>query len=225
MLLIQAGSFQMGSDKGAGDERPTHAVSLDAFYMDETEVTNSAYGACVKDGACPAPINAGSFTRPTYFDDPAFANYPVTSVRWDQAAAFCQWNEGKRLPTEAEWEYAATGGDGRTFPWGDTFDLQRLPAGEPDTVAVGSYRNGASPFGMLDMAGNAVEWVSDFYDATYYARAEPNNPPGPAEGNEHVTRGGAFGNLDASFYTTTRRYHLALNATDVDVGFRCAKAP
>jgi len=225
MLLIPAASFQMGSDNGPGDERPRHAVSLDAFYLDLTEVTNSAYAACVNDGACALPVNKGSFTRDTYFADPNFGDYPVTSVRWDQAAGYCQWNAGKRLPTEAEWEYAATGGDGRQFPWGNNFDLKLSAASEPDTTKVGSFPNGASPFGMLDMAGNAVEWVSDFYDAQYYVNAEPKNPAGPAAGSEHVARGGAFGNPDPSAYTTTRRYHLELNATDVDVGFRCAKTP
>jgi formylglycine-generating enzyme required for sulfatase activity len=225
MVLIPAGSFQMGSNNGGSDERPPHPANVDAYYLDETEVTNGAYGACVKDGACTAPINSGSFTRGTYFNDPAFANFPATSVQWAQAAQYCQWNEGKRLPTEAEWEFAARGSDGRAFPWGDTFELNRLPAGEPDTVAVGSYRDGASPFGVLDMAGNAVEWVSDFYDAQFYARAEPDSPVGPPNGTEHVARGGAFGNPDPAAYTTTRRYHLELNATDVDVGFRCAKTP
>ncbi len=225
MLLIPAGSYLMGSDNGGSDERPPHTASLDTFYLDETEVTNSAYSVCVQDGACTEPINKGSFTRATYFDDPAFSNFPVTSIRWAQAVQYCQWNDGKRLPSEAEWEFAATGGDGRSFPWGDTFDAARLPAGEPDTTEVGSYRNGASPFGVLYLAGNAVEWVSDFYDALYYAEAEPNNPAGPAGGTEHVARGGAFGNPDPGAYTTTRRYHLAEDATDVDVGFRCAKTP
>ena len=222
MVLIPAGSFKMGSDSGPVDQRPAHTVSLDSFYLDLDEVTNSAYAECVTDGACTAPVNRGSFIRATYFTNPDFANFPVSSVRWAQAAAYCEWKGGQRLPTEAEWEYAATGGDGRQFPWGADFDLKRLPAQEPDTTAVGSYPNGASPFGVLDMAGNVVEWVNDFYDAEYYAEAPPANPPGPTAGNERVLRGGAFGNTDAAAYTTTHRYHLPQNNTDVDVGFRCA---
>jgi formylglycine-generating enzyme required for sulfatase activity len=225
MVLVRAGRFQMGTDNRGLDERPAHPVTVNAFFLDLTEVTNSAYAACVNDGGCTPPVNPGSFTRPVYFDDPAFANFPVTSVRWDQALDYCRWNGDKRLPTEAEWEFAATGGDNREFPWGNTFDLLFLPANEPDTTEVGLFPSGASPFGALDMAGNAVEWVQDFYDPLYYAEAPPDNPAGPIDGTEHVARGGAFGNPDSSAYTTTRRYHLPESATDVDVGFRCAQSP
>jgi serine/threonine-protein kinase len=223
MAAIPAGTFEMGTNDGAADERPPHTVTLDAFYLDQFEVTNARYAACVEAGACQPPAQTGSFTREAYFGAPDFADYPVVAVNWEQAAAFCAWDGGKRLPTEAEWEYAARGTDGRRYPWGQAFDLALLPAAERDTVQAGSFPAGASPFGVHDLAGNALEWVADYYEPLYYAESVAEHPPGPEFGEERVLRGGSFGNADAGFYTATRRYHLAPEYADVDVGFRCAR--
>jgi formylglycine-generating enzyme required for sulfatase activity len=220
MVLAPAGAFNMGAEVG-GDAGPVHPVTLSAFFMDQTEVTNAAYQACVDAGGCTAPQRRGSDTRGNYFTDPAFANYPVLNVTWDQADAFCR-AAGKRLPTEAEWEYAASGGDGRLYPWGNTFDPTLVPVQSNDTVAVGSFPGGASPLGVLDMAGNALEWVSDWYDPGYYAVAPPENPTGPGTGSRKVLRGGSFGNPDASIYINSRRFNRPPNGADVDIGFRCA---
>jgi formylglycine-generating enzyme required for sulfatase activity len=218
MVIIPAGSFQMGS--GNGDAGPAHTVSLSAFIMDQFEVTNADYRACEAAGSCSAPGRRGSDTRGGYYTDPNFDNYPMLNVTWDQATAFCAF-ENKRLPTEAEWEYAATGGDGRAYPWGNEFDRNLVPVNAGDTAEVGSFPGGASPFGVMDMAGNALEWVSDWYDAGYYAVAPPENPTGPASGSRKVLRGGSFGNPDGTVYLTTRRFNRAPNGADVDIGFRC----
>ncbi|MGH2524803.1 MAG: SUMF1/EgtB/PvdO family nonheme iron enzyme, partial [Anaerolineales bacterium] len=220
MVLIPAGTFNMGSDRGRADERPVHAVTLPAFFMDQYEVTNARYEKCVAEQGCAPPANTGGFTRSFYFGNPEFANHPAIFVSWEQAEAFCQW-EGKRLPTEAEWEYSASGGDGRRYPWGDTFDFNLLPVNSRDTVAVGSFPGGASPFGVYDMAGNVGEWVADRYSATYYRESPAENPPGPEEGNARVYRGGSFGNANSANYTTTRRYNQGQRFFDSDIGFRC----
>jgi eukaryotic-like serine/threonine-protein kinase len=223
MVLAPAGNFQMGSDEGAADEQPVHGVVLSAFFIDTAEVTNARYQACVDDGGCTTPRQSGSFTRGSYFGNPEFAEFPVVNVTFDQAAAFCA-AEGKRLPTEAEWEYAATGGDGRRFPWGNEFDPALVPSDAGDTVAVNSFPGNASPFGAVDMAGNVLEWVADFYDNRFYAVSPEENPQGPANGNQRVMRGGSFGNADESLYTTTRRYNKPASTAEEDVGFRCAQS-
>jgi formylglycine-generating enzyme required for sulfatase activity len=212
----------MGSTDGAADEQPLHPVALSPYFIDQFEVTNERYLACVSETVCAPPSAAGSFTRPTYFGDPAFAQYPVIAVSWAQAQTFCHWDGGKRLPTEAEWEYAATGGDNRRYPWGADFNAAFVPAGAGDTQPVGSFKEGLSPFALFDMAGNVLEWVADNYDSQYYAESVTDNPPGPEFGDGRVLRGGSFGNGDGSLYTTTRRYHQPEDHADVDIGFRCA---
>jgi serine/threonine-protein kinase len=224
MVLIPAGSFPMGSDAFDADQQPVHHVTLEAFYLDPYEVTNARYELCVKEGACNPPAKPGSFTRAAYFGVAEFADHPVVAVTWSDAANFCAWDGGKRLPTEAEWEYAATGGDGRHFPWGFEFDGSLLPSASNDTLRVGSFPGGVSPLGAYDMAGNALEWVADYYDPLYYVESEEANPTGPEFGDERVLRGGSFGNPDGLFYVVSRRYHLNPDLTEVDIGFRCALA-
>ena len=218
MQLVSAGFFQMGSSGGRADEAPEHPVLLDAFYVDRFEVSNAEYRACVNAGAC-TPGQRDGFTRARYRDDPTFDNYPVVGVTWNQATAYCQW-AGKRLPSEAEWEYAASGLENRVWPWGNTFDASLSAASAPDTQPVESYPDGASPFGVYNLAGNVTEWVEDIYDAAFYANSPASNPVNGGS-DAHVHRGGSFANVNGENYTTSRRYRGA--DTDVDIGFRCAK--
>ncbi len=220
MLLVPAGKFDMGS--GSGDAGPVHGVALGQFLIDKVEVSNARYQACVDAGSCSLHPRA-SFTHGSYATDAAFAEFPVVNVTWDQATDLCQF-EGKRLPTEAEWEYAATGGDGRRFPWGNDFDSSLVPVSASDTLAGGSFPGGASPFGAYDMAGNVLEWVSDWYKTDFYAVSPSDNPTGPDSGNQKVLRGGSFGAADGALYLTTRRFARNPGGADVDIGFRCARS-
>jgi formylglycine-generating enzyme required for sulfatase activity len=222
MALIPAGSFLMGSSTGQPNEAPEHEVSLDTFYLDTFEVSNAQYRQCVTGGGCTPGNKVDSFTYKGYRDDPKYDNYPVVGVTWDQAEAYCRW-AGKRLPTEAEWEYAASGPENLTWPWGNTFDATLSAASAPDTQPVDSYPAGVSPFGVYNMAGNAVEWVADVYDETFYANSPAKNPLSTGDSPARIFRGGAFDNPDGAFYTTSRRYGNARTFNDVDIGFRCAK--
>jgi len=219
MVLVPAGTFNMGST-AFPDTQPVHAVSLDAFYIDQFEVVNDLYHQCVTAGACTDPGRRSSDTRSSYYDDPAFGSFPVDNVTWQQAANFCKWQD-KRLPTEAEWEYAAVGTDGRAYPWGSSFDTSLVPASTDDTVQVGSMPRNASPFGAEDMSGNVLEWTADWYAPDFYAGSPATNPTGPASGDRKVMRGGAFGNADPTVYLAARRFSRPPNAGDVDIGFRC----
>jgi formylglycine-generating enzyme required for sulfatase activity len=222
MALIPAGSFLMGSATGQANEAPEHEVTLDAFYLDIFEVSNAQYRACVEDGGCTPSIKADSYTYTGYRDDPKYNDYPVVGVTWDQTAAYCSW-AGKRLPTEAEWEYAASGPENLTWPWGNTFEANLSAASAPDTQPVDSYPGGVSPFGVYNMAGNVAEWVADVYDETFYANSPARNPLSSGDGAGRIFRGGSFANLDGAFFTTSRRYGNARTFFDVDLGFRCAR--
>jgi formylglycine-generating enzyme required for sulfatase activity len=221
MVMVPGGTFNMGAGE-SGDTAPIHAVTLDSFFMDQFEVTNERYSQCVSAGVCAPPTRRSTDTRSAYFTDPSFANFPMVNETWEQAENFCEW-DGRRLPTEAEWEYAATGGNARVYPWGDQFDANLAPVTASDLVAVGSFPGGASPFGIQDMAGNALEWVLDWYDPEFYANSPAASPQGPETGTRKVLRGGGFGNPDPTLYTTFRRYNRSPNASDVDIGFRCAE--
>jgi formylglycine-generating enzyme required for sulfatase activity len=237
MVYVPDGEFTMGSDKGDNDEQPIHTVYLDAFYIDETEVTNAQYRACVEAGACNAP------SRTTYYDDDDYAQHPVVHVSWNDADAYCRW-AGKRLPTEAEWEKAARGTDGRTYPWGNDFDCHKgnfddeqefnvyVVPGGPNcdgyvrTAPVGSFLAGASPYGVLDMAGNVWEWVADWYASDYYSQSPDRNPPGPDSGESRVLRGGSWRIVAANVrwgICSTYRIVFDPDSGYNIVGFRCAR--
>lgn len=205
----------MGSAEGDDDEQPVHEVTLDGFWIDQTEVTNVQYERCVTDGDCEAS---------RYADDTDFnkANYPVIGMSWHDATTYCEW-AGGRLPTEAEWEYAARGEAENKYPWGNedpTCGLAQFSGCFRNTVSVGSFPDGASWCDALDMAGNVWEWVSDWYDADYYEWSPVQNPTGPASGKYRVLRGGSWD----THYRTVRainRFRNYPNNTYNDNGFRC----
>jgi formylglycine-generating enzyme required for sulfatase activity len=222
MVYIPAGDFSMGSLVGTVDEQPVHTVTLDAFWIDKTEVSIVMYRQCVLAGACLKPYNQSN-THFNYYPDPTYANYPVIFLLWSSAEKYCAW-AGRRLPTEAEWEKAARGTDGRTYPWGNVLpnnDLLNFNNPTGDTTRVGSYLHGASPYGVLDMAGNVREWLADWYDAGYYGVSPESNPTGPATGQYKVLRGGSWHSDLYSIRSSDRQYG-APNTRDVTVGFRCA---
>ena len=211
-------------------EQPQHRVYLDEFYIDKHEITNAQYGECVKAQVCAPPSRERSNTRSSYFGDPTYAEYSVIYVTWHDASTYCQWT-GKRLPTEAEWEKAARGEYGMQWPWGDSFSPEKAnvrPSGVApdtgDTFRVGSYPEGASPCGAMDMTGNVSEWVADWYDKQYYERAPLENPKGPSSGKEKVIRGGSW-NSNFFMARPTHRAHALPNNAYFDIGFRCVRSP
>jgi formylglycine-generating enzyme required for sulfatase activity len=222
LVYVPAGLFIMGSFIGTADEQPEHSVYLDAFWIDKTEVTNGMYALCVQSGSCqkpPEPSNIHS----VYYSDPQFAEYPVIALDWSSAEAYCSW-AGRRLPTEAEWEKAARGTDGRNYPWGDTPpNNSRLNFNNSmgDPVPVGGFQGGASPYGVLDMAGNVNEWVEDWYDADYYTISPHSNPTGPDDGILKVLRGGSW-HTDEYNIRSADRHYLAPDIRNIVIGFRCA---
>jgi eukaryotic-like serine/threonine-protein kinase len=224
MVLIPAGEFTMGSNDGDSDEKPSHTVYLDTFWMDKFEVTNALYKKCMDTGKCSRPSETKSSTRSSYYGNSQYDNYPVIYVSWNDANAFCAW-AGKRLPTEAEWEKAARGTDARTYPWGNNFDRNLLNSSEgdkSDTTAVGSYPGGASPYGIMDMAGNVWEWVADWYSDNYYSSSPRNNPTGPSSGQYPVVRGGSW--LHISIYArASGRFTYKPDSRYINLGFRCAQ--
>jgi formylglycine-generating enzyme required for sulfatase activity len=218
------------------NEEPPHNVYLNSFLMDRTEVTNEMYAKCVESGACQPPKHSDPRFYPkdyyeVYYENPEYANYPVVYVAWDDAQNYCVWRDG-RLPTEAEWEKTARGIDGRVYPWGDVIDCSYANHQTKDGVCtfgeyiniapVGSYPNGMSPYGALDMAGNVAEWVSDWYDVNYYGYSSVTNPLGPSSGDFHVIRGGSWVQ-DAPFLRTTARTVYSSYEPNDETGFRCAK--
>jgi sulfatase modifying factor 1 len=211
------------------NEEPAHMVSLSPYAIDQTEVRVVDYGRCVSAGVCSPP---GFTPGDLRFDRP---DLPVSQVRWEDASTYCGW-AGGRLPTEAEWELAARGTSSREYPWGETYNPHLCNHGafavdETDgsdgfvgLSPVGSFRDGATPEGLVDMAGNVAEWVLDYYEPDEHGLGYPNasqhNPKGPPTGVGHVIRGGSY-LLGTAWMRSAWRSTTPLLARP-DVGFRCA---
>ncbi|MGI5986358.1 MAG: SUMF1/EgtB/PvdO family nonheme iron enzyme [Oscillospiraceae bacterium] len=225
MVYVPEGTFTMGSNDGYNDERPVREVYLDAYWIDKYEVTNAQYALCVEAKACDGPIGENSYTRVGYYSDSQYANYPVVSVDWRRANAYCKWVGGS-LPTEAQWEKAARGPDGNKYPWGNESPTcskaNYSGCGMGDTTEVGSYPEGASVYGAMDMAGNVWEWVNDWYGP--YAANQSNNPIGPSTGSWHVIRGGSWYNyyVSGDIRSAYRDRNYPNLSWYVNWGFRCA---
>ena len=218
VLLIPGGEFVMGEDSG-WDYAPTHRVRVDAFYIDAFEVTNAEYLAFCEATGRKLPEFWG---EERFRSGPDYPDHPVTGVNWHDAVAYAEW-KGGRLPTEAEWEYAARGGlSGMPYPHGDELspevgNYSKSELGGP--VPVGSYApNG---LGMYDALGNVCEWVHDTYHPDYYKESPADNPRGPAEGYMRVIRGGGW-HTGPGCVWVFHRNALRSNWLDFNVGFRCA---
>jgi formylglycine-generating enzyme required for sulfatase activity len=236
MVLVPAGPFAMGIDHPqATDERPAHRVELSAYYLDRHEVTNAQFAAFVKatghrtaaeEAGTPESEDGISWRRP--FGAPARPDHPVVYVTWRDAWAYCAW-KGGRLPTEAEWEKSARGTDGRLWPWGRGFDPGRgnfwgVADGYEGLAPVGAFPGGASPYGVLDLAGNVWEWCADWYGENYYATGPAQDPQGPEAGTYKVLRGGSWINHPGSLRAINRFKVLPVERSAY-VGFRCARSP
>ncbi len=231
-------------DQGNPDEKPQHAINLPSFWIDQTEVTNAMFarfvsatsylteyerqgGAYIWDGEW-VYVPGASWRQP-FGPSGSLADrddHPVVQVTWNDAAAYCAW-AGRRLPTEAEWEKAARGSQPILFPWGNDLPNSTLANYENlrgDLTPVGSYSGGASPYGVLDMAGNAYEWVQDWYSKSYYAESPVHDPQGPASGMFKVLRGGSW-QLDGLRLRVYGREVSVPNAGNSNIGFRCASSP
>jgi formylglycine-generating enzyme required for sulfatase activity len=262
MVMIPAGEFLMGSPAGAAglpDEQPQRAVYLGSFLIDRYEVSNEAYRAFVTATQHRVPENSNPAA--TLWSDrgpmPGIEQHPVVNVSWTDADAYCRW-AGKRLPTEAEWEKAARGTDGRTYPWGNNWDLSLANSasywagrtihfdsgadwdafwlrgegariakekglhGEVLTLPVGSFSQAVSPYGLHDMAGNAAEWVNDWYDPNFYRTGPLTDPHGPSRGAIKAMRGGSWLKPAISLRTSDRDWGT-MDSRPSGTGFRCAK--
>jgi formylglycine-generating enzyme required for sulfatase activity len=226
VAMIPSSEFWMGIDglRGLDDERPRHAVYLDAYAMDVYEVTVGRYGTFLASSGRTPPL----FWETVHLSE--HADRPVIGVDWEDAEAYCRW-AGKRLPTEAEWEHAARGADERAYPWGDrtpTPEFANYALGarfsySQTLMPVGYYEKGKSPYGMYDMAGNVWEWVQDWYGAAYYESRETKNPRGPNEGQFKVLRGGSWSELP-KYLLAYGRFKLPPSTRNSYTGFRCAKS-
>ena len=228
-----AGPFTMGSNDGLPNERPEHVVTLDAYYIDQYEVTLALYRKF---------LDAGKHESPPTWDDEAattVGDRPAIGMKWADADAYCKW-AGKRLPTEAEWEKAARGTDARRYPWGsmqpfvdianynrglwvsEAITLAAVTSGlEGMSVRHGLKEGGKSPYGLNHMAGNAAEWVSDWYERDYYQKSSDKNPTGPPQGEKRVLRGGSWADLPLALRVTAR-ISAEPEFEDRTIGFRCA---
>ena len=218
-VTVPAGEFTMGSND-SGDEQPIHQVYLSEYQIARHPVTNAQYELFVKANSYAAPKHWKNKKIP-----PGKENHPVVNVSWKDAQTFCAW-AGVRLPTEAEWEKAARGTDGRKYPWGNeppTEELCNFNSNVGDTTPIGSYPKGASPYGVLDMAGNVWEWVNDWYDEKYYSVSPSVIPQGPASGTRRVLRGGSCYYYDFNVRSANRGGDLPVYWY-FSGGFRCVRS-
>ena len=259
MVVVPAGPFWMGCNEEVDnwcsyecptyghlcDEFPYHEVWLDTYWIDVTEVTVDEYADCVATADCTVPgctypedqDRSHVIQLPTW-GDPSKGNHPVNCVTWYQASAYCAW-AGKRLCTEAEWEKAARGVDGRIYPWGNTPDPDcdhatmglrvwawkwRPGCGTDATMPVDSHPLGASPYGVMDMLGNVFEWCWDGYDGDYYEYSPAENPQGAALSEYCVLRGMNWGGTDSYAMRVSFRYPAFPGEYDDCYGFRCCKS-
>lgn len=262
MAFIPPGEFTMGSpegDSGFSDEHPERRVHLNGYRIDRFEVTNQAYAAFVQATGHRPPENSNQAATIWANNQPipGIEQHPVVNVSWLDADAYCRW-KGKRLPTEAEWEKAARGANGRRYPWGNEWDFTMANSasywaqrtvefasgadwdafwvngdgarlakgqgirGEVLTMPVGSFPLSVSPYGLFDMAGNAAEWVQDWYDPNYYRNAPLSDPPGPSRGAIKAMRGGSWLKPAASLRTSDRDWGT-MDSRPSGTGFRCAQ--
>ena len=233
MILIPAGPFLMGSNDGWPNERPEHTVMLNAYSIDQFEVTAGRYQKFIESSKRNLP--------PTWDDEvaQALSDHPAVGMTWTDAAAYCKWTD-RRLPTEAEWEKAARGTDGRRYPWGhmqpfvdianynrgfwvsEAITLVPVNSGlEGMSVRHGLKEGGKSSYGLFHMAGNAAEWVADWYDREYYQKSFNKNPTGLAIGEKRVIRGGSWADLPTALRVTAR-FSAEPDFEDRTIGFRCA---
>lgn len=239
MILIPTGEFRMGSRgehlareikrityrrviflSKLSNETPQHVVYVDAFYIDKYEVTNAQYKKF---------IEATGHRVPSYWDDEKFnhPNQPVVGVSWEDAVAYAKW-AGKRLPTEAEWEKAARGTDGRKYPWGNEWDSSKCNSNAGGdkyefTAPVSNFPASASPYGVMDMAGNVEEWIYDWYDKAAYRRGPKRNPKGPDSGSMRVLRGGSWYDTNWKYLRCAGRPRGIPDSGTSFIGFRCAQ--
>jgi len=225
MIMIPAGPFVRGTSSGGFDEQPQRTIFMDAFSIDRYEVTNHQYQQFVlatghrKPGLPSRYAKSGGKMRGT--------NQPVVYVSWDDAVEYCRWR-GKRLPTEAEWEKAMRGSDGRLWPWGTTerangANWARVQDGYEVSAPVGSFQTDKSPYGVMDGAGNVLEWVEDWYGETYYKDSPEQNPPSPEQGTYRVLRGGSYTTSGGDIRITSRSKMMP-DFRDETIGFRCASS-
>jgi serine/threonine-protein kinase len=239
MMYVPAGEFPMGTADGFSDELPVHTVYVDGFWIDQTEITNEQFAAFLNEkgnqeegGARWLNINSEDClieqVGGKYQPKSGYVKHPVIGVTWYGAARYCEW-AGARLPTEAEWEYAARGPEGRVFPWGNEFDCKLCNSwaegcdGYARTSPVGAFPGGASWCGALDMLGNVWDWVADWYGADYYATSPSRNPTGPSSGMYRVMRGGSW--FAYPHPTNNPRWYRNNDLPNLSygyVGFRCA---
>jgi serine/threonine protein kinase/formylglycine-generating enzyme required for sulfatase activity len=222
MHYIPAGEFKMGSDDGEKDEKPLHTVYLDAYWIDQTEVTNTMYAQCWQEKTCNLP------TDDKYIRSYEYRNHPVVYISWEDASTYCEWT-GTRLPTEAEWEKAARGNINGGYPWGSVINwtYANYNGNEGNTQPVGVYSRSRNVYGLDDMAGNVWEFTADWYSSDYYSISPTRNPTGPEQGDlllgdRRVVRGGSWGST-ADDLRVFSRHLFDPTSTAYTFGFRCAR--